>query len=100
MENNSCLENNYDGITYDDSSGGLAIGNDCSHNLQAGIAVYYEAAPTLEQNSCTGNDVGLDYYWGAEGIARENDLSGNIECISISDFASPVLIDNICTDGD
>ncbi|MGB9690126.1 right-handed parallel beta-helix repeat-containing protein, partial [Thermogutta sp.] len=77
-------------------AGGTARNNVCRNNGLHGILLRNEAKPTLEGNTCEGNQgSGIAYYDHAGGTARKNVCRGNRWCqIEKSEGANPILEDN------
>lgn len=94
----SLCTNNSVGIAYVDSSGGVAIATECSHNL-FGIEVHGDATPTLEENLVQANEEsGIGYFDRSGGVARQNECSDNrLHGIEIQNEAQPELTGNACT---
>lgn len=81
------------GITYQDSAGGEARGNQFS-NLYLGISVSNDAAPLLDSNTMESCSVGISYSDNAAGTANANIIQNGDSGILVSSPASPVITNN------
>ncbi len=61
-----------------------------------GIAVGGQAQPTLEENVCVRNGLGITYFAIFGGVARNNRCVDNDYGIYVTRQAQPTLEDNIC----
>ena len=106
LADNLCECNGIQGIHYATTGGewgtpvpGKAHGNRCVDNEGAGIAITERAIPTLVNNTCAGNEVGI-HYWGegfVAGTARQNHCERNkLGGIEVSGQAHPRLENNFC----
>jgi parallel beta-helix repeat protein len=94
-------EGNRAGLRYKGSSRGMV--EDCvvSENDNTGILVEQQAQPELRGNVCSNNvAVGIGYMDLAQGVARENECTGNAIGIAVAVEARPTLEMNKCNDND
>lgn len=81
------------GITYQDTAGGEARGNQFS-NLYLGISVTNDAAPLLDSNTMDACSTGIAYSDNAAGTANANIIQNGDSGILIESPASPTISNN------
>ena len=93
----ACVMNgNQIGIVVTGEAQPTLEGNTCEGNELSGILVCEQAKPILKRNTCNGNLSGIA-YWGGAGLAWNNTCAGNdSQGIWVCDPAEPRLEGNIC----
>ncbi len=85
------------GLHFSCNASGTATLNICEQNDGFGISVADQAAPSLRENACRKNAVGVVYAGSAGGTARENTCEQNdTRGIVVFDQAAPTLRENAC----
>ncbi|MHA2295649.1 MAG: NosD domain-containing protein [Candidatus Hodarchaeales archaeon] len=98
LMNNTCQNNEQDGIGIYDSAFSIVANNTCQNNEQVGIRIYDSASSIVANNTCQNNGwSGIRIYHSASSIVANNTCQNNgWSGINIYDSASSVVANNTC----
>ncbi len=100
VANNTCNNNNVYGIKLWFSGSSTVSNNTCNNNNDFGIVLVDSGSSTVANNTCNYNGIGISLYYSGSSTFTNNTCSNNGWGISLADSGSSTFTNNMCTNNE
>ncbi|MHA1199245.1 MAG: NosD domain-containing protein [Candidatus Heimdallarchaeaceae archaeon] len=100
IDNNTCCNNNGDGISIEFSSNSTISNNICNNNNLDGIYLYNSGSSTVTNNTCNYNSYGIDLSYSGSSTVSNNTCCNNGRGIEFYDSGSSTVANNTCNNNE